>query len=147
MWNDLQNNYIRGESMKFIKQHLTVEDVRTLTETQIKNFHNRVYWGDPEHGDIFCDFRSGGVHVVREIRQEPNACFLVYDGGETSNWDYCFPLLNAAQLLDLLSLETDIEVRCFGNGWLAIFEDKTLRTEDRDGLVDLLFDCLKLKLS
>lgn len=133
--------------MKFIKQRLTVEDVKSLTKGQIENLHERTYWGDPEPGEAFYDFRTDEVHVIKEVLEENSNFYLVYDGGKTNDWDSCFPLLSVGQLMDLLSLETYFEVRSFEGGWLAIYEDQVLRTDDRNGLIDLLFDCLKIKLS
>ncbi|WFB60596.1 hypothetical protein [Paenibacillus sp. BR1-192] len=132
--------------MNFIKHQLTVEDIKTLTEKELENFHESILWGDPEPGESFYDFSTDEVHTITEVRSEGNSFFLVYEGGKTDDWDTCFPLLDVGQLLDLLSFETNIEVRSWGSGWLVVYEDQFFKV-GRNELIDVLFKALKMKIS
>lgn len=132
--------------MKFIKHQLTVEDVKTITKEELENFHQSILWGDPEPGKSFYDFSTDEVHIITEIRLEGDSYHLMHDGGEIDDLDTCFPLLNVGQLLDLLSYETNIEVRSWGSGWMVIYEDQFFKS-GREELIDILFKCLKIKIS
>ncbi|WP_138225728.1 SH3-like domain-containing protein [Paenibacillus algicola] len=132
--------------MKFIKHQLSVDDIKTLTKQEVERFHESALWGDPEPGEFFYDFSTDKVHMLKEVRTEDSSYYLVYEDGKTDDWDTCFPLLDMGQFLDLLSYDTNIEVRSWGNGWLVLYEGRFFEA-DREELVDVLFKVLKTKLS
>ncbi|MDP1513059.1 hypothetical protein L8C07_25760 [Paenibacillus sp. CMAA1739] len=133
-------------NLKFIKPRITIESIKTLTPKQVESFHEMVFWGDPQPGEVFYNFKTDSIHTLTSDTDENGEFALVHENGVCYDFESCLPLFTVSQLLDLVTFDASFEMRYWGGGWLIIYDGEFYETNKKEDLVDLLFDLLKTKL-
>ncbi|WP_409346748.1 hypothetical protein [Paenibacillus sp. MBLB4367] len=134
--------------MGLMRGRITVEEAKELIDPAARErLLNQ--WEEPVVGDPFIIFGQDEIHYYikdNEIDEIEYRIYYTEDCVQKSvAHDDCIPLLDVAQMIDVLSCDQHLQIQSYGGGWLIISDG--LHLEETKDLCGTLWKMTKMLLN